>query len=56
MRHAIKSPTVCDVLALLCMLCGVLWGVSVLVQGGSLGDAGLSVFIGACISGLFIFE
>lgn len=56
MRHTIKSPTVADVLALLTMLAGVLGGVFVLAQGGTLSDAGLCVFIGAIASGLFIFD
>lgn len=56
MRHAIKSPTLCDVLALACMLGGVLGGVYILATGGTLSDAGLSLFIGALASGLFIFD
>lgn len=56
MRHTIKSPTMADVLALLTMLAGVLWGCVVLAQGGTLSDAGLAVFIGAVASGLFIFD
>lgn len=55
MRHAI-TPTVADVLALLCMLAGVFGGCFVLVNGGSLGDSGLTVFVGALISSLFIFD
>lgn len=56
MRHAVNNPTLCDVLALACMLGGVLGGVFILADGGTLGDAGLSAFIGALASGLFIFD
>ena len=55
MKHALPV-SVCDVLSLIFLIGGLVWGCEVLMSGGTLSEAGVSVFIGACLSALFQFD